>query len=877
MLLWEQLDRLLELIFTLKKWNEKSRPLHAQGLRQIERCLETLVHFRTTQQQKGGESDLFVLVSVLSTCWNRYSILMLLESSSVHLDSKVLLPQWLEGLQHSMQMEGQEEGNDTFRNTTRKVDEIRIFFLTCLALLLGRLGGAEMEGLVLEFGAELLHALFGQLRAKDAEVVDLAVAILRALLFQTQLANPTLLRMETIAPSLIDLLDEKDSTSRAIVVLIADYFAINPGAPELEKLFGILGSGNTAQRQNALCVISELLNSLSSSEDKLTNTVRQDVAIHLLKRLGDVELTNRIEVAQLFAKLDPQFVLPALVQHLYSRDEKVRSAASASIVSVLKGHNDQCAVVSVLLDCSSNMIQNEIFPVNPGQIGLSTSGGSSPDVGRIMRLIPAWANKVKEWDRLIDVILQKVFADPSNPVMPRFLSQISQHLSDNVEAVLKHVLAFMAEQPKMTEELVLNLRNGDSFQTTQRLDAVVFERLSPLLVLKVLHLKAFDDASCPQLYGTKSENGNLCEQRCITDFLIERACGVFESHDIRKLSAELLGRLLPGIILPLLTKHLEDAVENQHTLQARSCIFALCSSLWLRGKESLYHQSMVHIQGLLAQVLLQPCLSTDEETFKTQHGCIDCFAMMICAELASAKEDSGSHLIHRSTFQNDGLPIIEELREDVGLKRQNGDHPQRDHSILSSVISCIIGQHQNVPFLPSLPWAAVEIYPPERTGQQLTIQSAFRLCMANVLISATQKIATLQEKQSYVSQMIPPITRFVQIGMDSEIKTACLQILFTAVHNLKETIIPYAVDFFTLSLGMLRSKGSTEERKAAARLIASLLSSDDHVTREMVPYLSEALMTLESISRMDSSSELRAFCEQLLNCIMPEDSVVQPF
>lgn len=48
----------------------------------------------------------------------------------------------------------------------------------------------------------------------------------------------------------------------------------NPHAPEMERLFGILGSGNLAQRQNALCVLSELLRILSSSDDDTAIAVR---------------------------------------------------------------------------------------------------------------------------------------------------------------------------------------------------------------------------------------------------------------------------------------------------------------------------------------------------------------------------------------------------------------------------------------------------------------------------------------------------------------------------------------------------------------------------------------------------------------------------
>jgi hypothetical protein len=42
----------------------------------------------------------------------------------------------------------------------------------------------------------------------------------------------------------------------------------------MERLFGILDSDNSAQRQNAIAVISEILNTISSAENDLANTVR---------------------------------------------------------------------------------------------------------------------------------------------------------------------------------------------------------------------------------------------------------------------------------------------------------------------------------------------------------------------------------------------------------------------------------------------------------------------------------------------------------------------------------------------------------------------------------------------------------------------------
>lgn len=59
----------------------------------------------------------------------------------------------------------------------------------------------------------------------------------------------------------------------------------------------------------------------------------------------------------------------------------------------------------------------------------------------------------------------------------------------------------------------------------------------------------------------------------------------------------------------------------------------------------------------------------------------------------------------------------------------------------------------------------------------------------------------------------------------------------------------------------------TQERLAAARLLASLLTSADEVITEVSPFISEAVVVLEGIARMDSSMDMRTFCEKLVDCM----------
>ncbi|KAH7282662.1 hypothetical protein KP509_35G042300 [Ceratopteris richardii] len=746
-----------------------------------------------------------------------------------------------------------------------RADELRVFFLTCSSLLLGRLVPVELEGILQECGPVLLQALFGLLRSKHEDVLDLAIAILRALLFQSGAFEGTTLKMNIVAPLLMDLLDERDATCKAAVALIADYFAMNPCAPEMEKLFRLLGSENLAQRQNALAVISELLQALSSSDHDMADGIRKLVAVHLLKHLGDTELVNRLEISRLFSKLDPEFVLPALVHNVYSRDEKVRSAASASIIALLKHHSDSCVTLCVLLDSTRNIIHNAQLPSHPGQIAISKNTLSS-DVDRVMHLIRNWARE-HDWEQKIDVILKKMFLEPSNPVIPRFLSEINTQLLKNIDSVFRNVLCFMIEQKQLLENLSAKGKQGDgSFQESA--ESFVFEKLSPLLVLKVLPLAAFDK-SCREFYGRTVENGGHFDLKdvCIMHFLLDRACGEYEAYEVRKLSSELLGRCNPGIVLPVLETRLKNGIKGRHFLEMKSCLFSLCNLVMLRGTLALQNPCMVSIRLLLFQVLMWPCSPTDADTYNVQYGCIDCLALIIVAELGSSSTEKSSG------YQNFGWKFLDKrVIEEVGAETNSSDgnfesvQAAFQQSVLLLVVSCLVDQnHANTFLLGQLQLQNAN--DGASYADDFTIHASFRICMGNVLIRATQQIST-KDRSGFLSYTMPIILDYIQVAKDGHVLSVCLQFLFSVVHNFKDQTLPYAIDFFNLSLRIIRSKASSEERLAATRLLASLMSSTDIVMNEVAPLLPQAVHVLETVSRIDPSSELRILCEKLLECMV---------
>lgn len=83
----------------------------------------------------------------------------------------------------------------------------------------------------------------------------------------------------------------------------------------------------------------------------------------------------------------------------------------------------------------------------------------------------------------------------------------------------------------------------------------------------------------------------------------------------------------------------------------------------------------------------------------------------------------------------------------VLLRKCAGDQPSSSHpSILAPLLTCLISQQ------PRLPWSTEIASAPK----------AFRVCMANVLISVCQKVA-LGARTVLASRMILPLVNFVQV------------------------------------------------------------------------------------------------------------------
>ncbi|KAL5540486.1 hypothetical protein UlMin_043080 [Ulmus minor] len=816
-LLWDHLEEIILLVQKLLAWNRKSRPLHAKGLEQVLRWLQEIKDQYNHAQVEAGSRILKSGVLLLFSCWKHYSVLLRLEGHKVSQCYKELLEQFLSGLQfYTDNHLGGDSENKSSGAETRK------FFLNCLCLLLGRFDRKKFASVVSEYGPRISYVILPQLHCVDEDVTDGVVCILKAVIFKPQFSSgsglPDNREIGVVLPLLINLLDEQDGTARAVVMLLAEYCLMSRDEQCLHEVLKRLASGIVQQRRNAIEVISELIRISSESDTVLPQLSWQNIANHLLERLEDEEIAIQEQASSLFPMIDPSLFLLALIHLVSSRDERVRSSSSDALVRVLKYHSQNPEVICMFLDCLGNINQS---------LDLQKS---SRDTGEGSKL-------VENWSILIGPLIDKLFAEPSNATIVRFLSLINRQLAESADLVLQRIVSHTKGQMDMNES---SFSSNDSACMQQ----LLFEHLCPLLIIRMLPLSVFNDLNSSIMYGQLINRGHsdieIFSHDCIASLLFKRAFYRFEFENVRKLAAELCGRIHPQVLIPIVAFKLEQAGISRDFLVIKACLFSVCTSLVVRGRESLSQPGMPNIRRSLEKILLWPSLDEDEVS-KAQHGCIDCLALMICAELQASESLDDS---------NQEKFIV------PGKKIDSGDAASRN-TVLSYVINQLTSDKKE--------HASTSQLGGEIGKLETPVTFSFQLCMANVIISACQKISD-SGKKPLARKALPLLIQSIEAITQSDIRAACIQVLFSAVYHLKSAILPYSSNLLKISLKALR-KGSEKEKMAGAKLMASLMGSDDAILESISGGLVEARSVLSNISLTDPSVELRQICTKLLACI----------
>ena len=335
-------------------------------------------------------------------------------------------------------------------------------------------------------------------------------------------------------------------------------------------------SPEPSSQLEALQTVDGLLDNCGSQMSSGFNRRLLAMAIPCLA--SDDVIVGGLAVA-ICAKLDPDDAVALLLQQLgWNRRSSMR--ALEALVAMLNTAKDPCVVAAELLraaSCSSN----GTVPAHPGELltskGAAVVGRSSdklPDgevernVECVLEVFAAWAADDQmglRWQLLVPFVVEAVISKPEDRVAIKLVGKLGKVLSrlDCVKPLLTSVLKVLHEQPPL--EIAAS---DDENELSEAMKLLLFQRLSPLLLLRALPVECFTEpelgrapaalrfgdcdnalrlihASLTEPTDAQADDSGLAQPTLEAELLTAvflRTVQKFEFTSIRKVAAELLSR-----------------------------------------------------------------------------------------------------------------------------------------------------------------------------------------------------------------------------------------------------------------------------------------------------------------------------------------------
>jgi len=724
--------------------------------------------------------------------------------------------------------------------------------------------------------------------------------------------------VDALLPGLEELLQESDGAAATAAVALAAELLFRLAGPPRQWWAGeplsfverLLSSPKASAKRSGLSLVSALAAEATPSSGNGSSLVE-----HLVRLLGDTDISVRRSAAQALAKLPRPVALKPLVVRLGALEDRVRSAAAEGVLQVLTDSEEVGQVVEALLwaleeTCSS-------ATENSGTKGTAAQKRSADERARdeLQRVARQWAGALEEHSReqLALALTEFVAQHPGNLHGVTLLSVWSSCLSAGtpLRIVLRAAVQQLRSEPMdppaaLTEEEQEEAGNSGS--------SALLRRLAPLLMLKVLHLGALDGLSNPDLYGPGGPAAVLphhlghwfVQQRDAVppaggtapplwgcaDFLVHRmcSCGV-EFEEVRRLSAELAGRLHPDIILPACSSLLAGAVTppQRDLALIRTACFVWCTALAARPS-LLQHPAGVLCpassrvapsaaggdnraegQGAVPEwVPLRPCglccksqvahslrmvleweaRSDSADLRKTHMGAMDCLSLLALAELSMGRYES----------RNRQARIQEIVPRDAAGEGGAGGCGSLQHGadkagVLTMVMDELLGRLQ-------------------LAGQEKACPSQLRICMANVLIMLSQRLEPSGGAfAGFRVEVLEPLSSagaalLREGGGSGDLLALFLQVMFTGVHKIGSEVGDLCKPLLELVEGCLQGPDVADgARLASTKLLAALLSLPGEALETAAPQVDRLCPLVRSAACMDRSPDLRAVCEKLAACM----------
>ncbi|KAJ3324181.1 hypothetical protein HDU76_013462, partial [Blyttiomyces sp. JEL0837] len=437
--------------------------------------------------------------------------------------------------------------------------------------------------------------------------------------------------IDSILPSLMFLLDEEyphsihdqdcDPMLRAMSAILAELAVSNP-EEVLHQLFQRIDSADRHKRLNALAALKIMS---FDCQHSISNVIKvnmrlRDTLYKLLNdRLADDDVQLRTLTASLFTGFEPDFVLSRLAVGVLHRDVKYRSASENALVATLCSFGSKPDGILAYIDFvrtseASPQLDIMTIPNSPAEISARQPRTSKKDIDydRFFRVVKLWAEKLDDqsWANITARILGKVYACPQDPLLPTVSTTF------------------------LTGELVI----GDDFARNE----LLFHRLSPILMLKVIPVSILSDLYLHLRSGPEGDDADLLNEILCSVF--ERAENKAELENVRKVCCEFVAKMPLPLLLPLLeqklarTDHLRSTTINfqpQPYLYIFVNMFqwheASCDQ-WLHLILSTVVKLLIHLQNA----------PSSEDSDKVQRGCVDCLSALVMRHAFSEANNSVS-------------------------------------------------------------------------------------------------------------------------------------------------------------------------------------------------------------------------------------------
>ncbi|KAH6599648.1 hypothetical protein BASA50_002845 [Batrachochytrium salamandrivorans] len=637
-----------------------------------------------------------------------------------------------------------------------------------LCATLSSLSRQHMDELVLngEFQQPLLDLISETIHQDQSDPLrQLSFHLLRRVLV---VVDPDALG--TILDPLVDMLRSDSlggnadsnnmSLSHCIAGVVAEYAAIHPHQT-LRGVFHLLASDSLTARRNGMYVLQQVIEiNRSLIETDPHFEMSCFIGKHFLSCLTDSDLGLRKQAVFIFSHMDPALVIPVLAQQLTARDERGRSAAELALVELFQRNNYKLGALEMFIEYIRVISDGKHYDWppkidSPAQIGLSLcatpSGINAQEINKsVDRMIRVMAKYAEGMDSeacmfLLPMLVRKLYGCTSDPLLVRLLSTFSPAYITSPLAciqVVQFCIDIMRTQPRLTEDLLTSTY-------PHAVESVLFARLCPLLILKMIPLEALDalpralTAPPPKDYyhldslsqATMSDEPNshmaaddeieldTAQSRAdsmliinLADQLIVRIEHPLEFEEVQKLACQVLSQLpLWYLSKSLLMTKFDKMVALSNLRCVRLYIFIACHCVISRSVSDMIHSGLLNdlVSRIFLTVLWEPELSSHNDSeakaeeallAKIQSGSVELLSLMLCTE---AKYNV-SMTLQQQQQRLKASPLIVEISSSAPSSSETPE--QQDHA--ASIESASHGVSENILDIVCTCLNPLAVYPP---------------------------------------------------------------------------------------------------------------------------------------------------------------------